>query len=103
MDRFHSTSIEALQHLFEYIDELNPEATTMPTLETMLHFTHELSGDLSELLDNLVRALAGGEEALTKRLPTAVEQTANAITTLKRMMLTLHHLRRAASARAGNP
>ena len=94
----NSASVDALQHLLQYVDEINKLKPPTSSLDQLLQFTHDLSNTLSELLDNLVRALAEGEADRLDKLTKAIDEATESITTLKQLMLTLHYLRQTQEA-----
>ena len=94
LTRSNSPSVDGLQHLFEYIYELNQSEPPSAPLDQLLQGTHDLSNTLSELLNHLVSALGEGEAGAPKRLPLAIDAATDSITTLKQLMLVLHHMKR---------
>jgi len=95
-----SNAVDSLQHLLQYIDELNPADANPLTLDDLLQFTHELSHTLAASLNTVTQAYAEGEAGANEHLPRAIDQITDSITTLKQMMFTIHHLRKAEVAKA---
>ena len=94
-EHYRSEYVNALQHLFEYMDELNRPPSLAPSLDQVLNFSHDLSNRLSELLNDLIRGLGECPPEGQKWLVHAIDETTNSMTTLKQLMLMIHQLRRA--------
>jgi len=92
---YASPSLDAFQSLLKEIDDVNCRQSIVPTLDHLLQYTHALSSKLSGILNDLVRISTEGEKALKEKVPRAIEDAADSITTLKELMLTIHRLRRA--------
>jgi hypothetical protein len=97
---YTSPSLDAFQSLLKEIDDVNCQQSLVPTLDQLLQYTHALSSKLSGILNDLVRISSEGEEALRERMPQAIEEAADSITTLKELMLTIHRLRRTEAQRS---
>ncbi len=90
---FRSRSLDAFQSLLKEIDNASSHEALVPTLDHLMQQTHKLSNTLSGLLGNLVKISADGESALQERLPQAIEEATDSITSLKELMMALQRLR----------
>ena len=73
----------SLQHLFEYIDELNRPLQADPSLDSLLAYTHRLSNTLSNTLNNLVRATGESDGQSLAYVQAAIDEATESITTAR--------------------
>jgi len=98
-----SPSLEAFQSLLKEIDEVNCRRPAVPTVNELLQYTHSLSHRLSSLLNHLLRISAGGETDLREKLPPAIDDVTDSITTLKELMVSIHRIRLAEREKYSQP
>ena len=89
-----SGSVSALQSLFEEFDRLNRPLESPASIDHLLQYTHDLSHSLSTTLNNLVRLAGECDGEAYEHVKIAIDGATDSMTTAKRLMLELHHLRK---------
>ena len=89
-----SPSLSAFQSILEQIDSQNRLLESPPSVDHLLEYTHTLSHSLSNTLHTLVRAVGGCDAEAYEYVKIAIDNATDSITTLRILMLEIHHLRK---------